>query len=85
MVRRTVFGEWTTVDGLGDDGAVGVLLFLDSIGSQSSAGTQFHLRHQSATLCLNDGLYGGGGERVRVSDNPSLVSSTTSKSKGVPF
>ena len=83
-VRRTVFGEWTTVDGL-EDGANGELLFLDSVGSQSSVGTCLHFHHQLATLCLNVGLYGDGGERVHVSDNPLFVSSISSKSEGVPF
>ena len=84
MVRQTVFGEWSTVDGL-DDGAVSVLLFLDSIGFHSSVGTCLHFCHRSATLCLNVGLYGDGGERVHVSDNPLFVSSISSKSEGVPF
>ena len=84
MVRRTVFGEWTTVDGF-DDGVIGMLFFLDTIGSLSLVGTCLHFHHQSVTLCLNVGLYGGGGECVRVSDNPLFVSSTPLKSKGVPF
>ena len=60
VVSLTVLGEWTTVDrgfnGLDGVGAVGVLLFLASMGSQSSVGTRLHWRQRSVIICLKDGL-----------------------------
>ena len=58
MVRQALFGEWTV------DEAVSGLMLGGLLGFHSSVGSFRHLCHPFATLCLNDGLYGGGGDLV---------------------